>query len=188
MPRVIGSILFAMCVAGCAALGGKGSPPVDQRKLYPALPQGYEVRFAVQLREGEFSESYLLAVSSRIEAIRMMLVTPQGLPVYEVRTSIEGMQLQRLSPMRPLLTPDKVVQLMLMVYSKKEDAQLALNSGWTLQSVSGSRLYRFEDNESGQVDVVYEGESPWYREVLIIEPAKTMTIKIRTLEADSVLP
>ncbi len=188
MPRVIGSILFAMCLAGCAALGVKGSLPVDQRKLYPALPQGYEVRFAVQLREGELSESYLLAVSSRIEAIRMMVVTPQGLPVYEVQTSVEGTQLQWLSPMRPSLTPDKVAQLMLMVYGKKEEVRSALNSGWTLQSVPGSRVYRFEDHESGQIDVVYEGEYPWYREVQVIEPAKTMTIKIRTLEADGVLP
>lgn len=155
------------------------------------FPLNQEVQLAVQLRRGEQQENYLVALNTQRGAFSLVLLTPQGLPAYQLSQSGAELRLSTQTFASELLSPADWLAYLQLVFSTYPQSAAGLERGWLRQRELGQALYlccKNTDTFTPVIDVRYTGEKPWYRAISLTDARNATVMMIQVLETSPVQP
>ena len=135
MRPLLRMLLLCVCIFTLHACSvfplNRHSLPVEASQLGGGLAPGFELHAVLTVARDGIKQEYLMSLRTKQSAVRLALMTPQGLPVYVVSGSGGAIAVEKQLHSGHLLTPDRVACYLLMVYGDSELlAESAANHNW----------------------------------------------------------
>ena len=157
--------------------------PAEHIVLLPAA----EITAVLDVEVSGQRSSYLLALRSESGHVDLALLTPQGGPLYQLR-SAQGEQTltRKLADGKEPSGQDLLIQMQL-IYGAEIGLRLALGKGWTLQQDVNGRTFVHPES-ARKIVINYAGDPPWFPQAQLIDSLDDTILTVWIQEQRDVLP
>lgn len=183
--------LVALALSACAGLKQPASTvlPVNANAVSSLLPQGYQFKAVMELKDENIPEQYLVALDSTRGWVRLALLTVHGVPVFTVTSANGQLDINEQTQLSGVLTPNQALSFLVMIYGEEEAVRVySRGEGVDLELRPGLREYNKKGAGHFPIVVKYRGVGPWFDEVELKDTQNDLVVLIITLGSQRVLP
>lgn len=193
-----------LTVVACSSLGRNITGyPLAVPLAGNHFPANSEILAAVELSSAQGSEKFLMALGVSDSGMDLVILNPQGLPLYTAGFASGRWQVSRKAATAGQFKPHEFLAYLGLIYFDEGAIMALLADGWRYQADSPKRIdsheriegrermFSRDDNTSlaaSEIHIHYEGVGPWYQAVRLQDTARGTQLHISTLEYKHVLP
>jgi uncharacterized protein DUF3261 len=188
-------LLSLLAVAGLAACTSlpphRVELPISGESCLYSFAAGYEVRASLGVHTFGRKKNYLLALRTESNGFDLAIMTPQGVPVYSISCTENGINISRLTGQPEELPPQLLLSYLEIIFLDGDRLQQMLQPGWDLEEADNLRLLSQHSKDGaglGEISIVYMGEPPWFTSVKIEDHQHEAALGLKIIESSLVLP
>lgn len=192
------AVLLSLTACALFSSGGAGYPLRD-RGLVPELPAQQEATAVVRVARGAVVEEYILALRASSSEVQAALLSPQGVPQYQIHFNERRREYSTQVYAGELLSAAILADYLQLIYLSEAKIGAALKKRWCIEDIFAQntpqavvepakrvrRLLQDCDTQkrSSAYLIRYSGSAPWFGEIEINDVFRAQTVTMTVLEA-----